>query len=206
MSRPRKTNKGKPCDMRTPPGMVAPDVSRPEVRQRIIDDMGAAGISLAHDSRYWDEYSFPLIDEAYIIARREAAIILSTVDPLGEDPLLAAKLGQVIVGWGEPTVRNLVGNFMVHVLESYSADDAENLFKRIVRLKRNSEFHHRNKYASLAYSDYIEETGIEPTKPQLREYMMARRAEKYLDQPAAEDGKGWTRLWKASGLFALPER
>ncbi|GAA5130807.1 hypothetical protein GCM10023212_41110 [Luteolibacter yonseiensis] len=102
--------------------------------------------------------------------------------------------------------RQTAGDLLVRVVEKFTADQADDFFKRLISLKRNHEaLPHRNGFAYLAYCRYIEATGKEPTKPQLRKYIVAR-PEEFKDQPSPEDKKGWSRLWKESGLFTLKER
>lgn len=103
--------------------------------------------------------------------------------------------------------RECAGALLSGAVEHFTADDAEELFGIIVKIKRTHEQvgSHANAWALAAYNDFMNEAGSEPSKVQLRKFIMAR-PEKYRQRPADEDKKGWTRLWKSSGLFSLPDR
>jgi hypothetical protein len=102
--------------------------------------------------------------------------------------------------------RDFVGALMACAVEHFTADQAAEFFNHIVKMKlTHGGLPHRNAWAHAAYGDFINETGKEPSKPHLRKYMEARK-EKYRDQPSPDDKKGWSRLWKDSGLFTLSDR
>ena len=146
-------------------------------------------------------------DEPHLAAVvRQSGLDKARVDPLNQDPMLACVLAGIIMRDASEHARDSAGKMLVGAVENFTADEAEAFFRRIVSLKRNHEnLRHRNGFAVFAYSRFIEETGKEPTKSELRKFVVAR-PETFKDQPGAEDKKGWTRLWKDSGLFALPDR
>jgi hypothetical protein len=233
MSRPRK-EKLQQIDQRTPHDTVRSIYSSPEGQQKIVDVFQGLGIDLTHDHEdsfhpfnkehaaakqllAINESSIALLNETpnslpactaadETAAKRLLCVNKLLIDPLNEEPIFALMLAQLAITPDDDVFRSSLGNTMVEILEKCTADETEVLFKRIVTLKRNAEQPpHRNCYAFAAYNNFIFETGIEPTKRQLRKYMIAR-LEEYRDQPEPGNPKGWTRLWKDSGLFKLPER
>jgi hypothetical protein len=126
------------------------------------------------------------------------------VDPKGDDPL-ACVLASVVLDRSFPSVDEVAGAMFVAVLKNPDPMVAGRFFQRVMRLKLNADMPHRNAYAFHAYGRFIEETGREPSKPELRAYIEARRNE-FKDAPGAEDPKGWTRLWRESGLSGLATR
>lgn len=133
---------------------------------------------------------------------RQSAINTERVDPHRDEPL-ACILGGVILGRSTADEKDLVGKLFTHILETATPEHARQFFARVLELKKSAAMPaHRNAFAYYAYSNYIEETGREPSKAELRKYIMARR-EIYKDAPGPEDGRGWTRVWKAVGLSDL---
>jgi hypothetical protein len=147
-----------------------------------------------------------LADEWMAGVARQIQLDKLRVDPLNDDSQLACVLAASILGTASEYNRKVAGEVMIDAVENLTADEAEAFFKRVVTLKRNREqLAHRNGFAFFAYSRYIEETGREPSKPELKAYLMARR-ETFRETPDEEDGKAWTRLWKQSGLATLAPR
>jgi hypothetical protein len=145
-------------------------------------------------------------DEWMAATARQLQLDRLRIDQFNDDPQLAGILADAIAGKASEFSRKVAGEVLLGAVENLTADEAEVFFKRVVTLKRNHEqLPHRNGFALFAYSRFIEETGKEPTKAKLRAFITAR-PEDYKDQPAAEDKKGWTRLWEQSGLFDLPGR
>ena len=145
-------------------------------------------------------------DEWMAATARQTQLDRLRIDQFNDDPQLASVLVDALMGGASDFSRKVAGEVMLGAVENLTADEAEAFFKRVVTLKRNREqLPHRNGFAFFAYSRYIEETGREPSKPELKEYLMARR-ETFRDLPAAEDGKAWTRLWVKSGLASLAAR
>jgi hypothetical protein len=145
-------------------------------------------------------------DEWMAATARQTQLDRLRVDQFNDDPQLASVLADAILGGASEFSRKVAGEVLLGAVENLTADEAEAFFKRVVQMKRNREqLAHRNGFAFFAYSRYLEETGREPSKPELKAYLMARR-ETFRDLPAAEDGKGWTRLWQESGLATLAAR
>jgi hypothetical protein len=122
-------------------------------------------------------------------------------DPVGDHPL-AVVLGSVILDRGLPSCEELAGKMFVAVLKHPDPAVATRFFRSIMAMKANVSQPHRNAYAFHAYARFIEETGREPSKPELRAYIEARRNE-FKDAPSAGDKAGWARVWKAAGLSDL---
>jgi hypothetical protein len=98
-----------------------------------------------------------------------------------------------------------LGEIMTHAIQTFTADELKEFFDNIVMMKKEKELQHRNSYAYQAYSHFIDETDREPSKNELRNYIINRR-EIYRDAPSAGDGKGWTRVWDESGLDKLKSK
>ena len=141
-------------------------------------------------------------DEWMAQAARQHCIDILRADPHKDEPL-AAVLGGIIRG-NEPTAweSELLGKLMAQALGKMTIEQAQSFFDRIMALKKNWPHGHRNAFAYYAYSKYIEATGKEPTKKELKKYIVAHR-DIFKDAPLKEDTAGWTRLWKNSGLFTL---
>jgi hypothetical protein len=123
------------------------------------------------------------------------------MDPMNEYPDLVNALGRFLV-LGKEGEDDAI-EFLLNLVGEPTADEMEAMFKNIVKIKRNMETRDRRAYAMMAYSHYFDAVGKEPTKQQLKAYMQARR-EIYKDQPGP--GEPWTRLWKETGLFGMPDR
>lgn len=136
---------------------------------------------------------------------RQSQINQKRADPFNEEPL-AGVLSPVLLDRATEQEREFFGNLVANAARTLNADQLESFFARVVLLRRNIEqLGHRNAYAYFGYSRYMEETGREPSKPELKAYLIARR-ETFRELPADEDGKGWTRLWRESGLATLAAR
>jgi hypothetical protein len=125
------------------------------------------------------------------------------VDPHRDEPLACMFSDHILSR--ENSNNATIGKFFHDVLSKLDSEKLELLFKRIVNLKKNAESRGRAAYAYYAYSSFIDETDREPSKMELKKYIIARR-EIYKESPSSDDAKGWTRLWKACGLFDLAER
>lgn len=138
--------------------------------------------------------------------RRERCLMMGLVDPLGSDFFLTVILAPVICSEASKETKQDVGSFFVNALENLKVDDLCELFERIVALKKNhGQLKHRNWYAVFAFHQYIENFGKVPSKMELRMYMM-ENIKIFKDQPGPENKKGWTRLWKESGLGGMINR
>lgn len=100
---------------------------------------------------------------------------------------------------------NALAALLIGSLANGTASDVKALFEAAIRAKQESEKTlHRNAWAFKAFLSFMEETHRVPSKPQLRDYIDARR-EIYKDAPSMGDLKGWTRVWKASKLYNLDD-
>lgn len=98
------------------------------------------------------------------------------------------------------------GAWLISLIRNLDLKSCESMFSAILRTKENLSLgQSRQSYALSACADFIRETGRPPSKPELKEYILARTS-KYRDYPAAQDGKGWTRLWKEVHLDGLSPR
>jgi hypothetical protein len=135
---------------------------------------------------------------------RQGMLDDARVDPFRDEPP-ACVLAPVILKRGSAQDKEMVGSLFVHTLENFTADQAESYFKRVLALKRNAEnLPLRNGFVYYAYSSFIEEFGFEPSKARLKKFILAK-PEVYKDTPPAEDKKAWSRVWRESGLFTLPQ-
>lgn len=157
----------------------------------------------------WPELVFA--DEAVLIflaaAKKPATIAEAFSFPAKVRPLIQSLESK------RQGMRDRAAALLAYAVEHATADEAEALFKSIVKLKRTAEelqpggygVINRSAWALLAYNHFINEAGREPAKPELMKYMIARR-EKYPDQPAPGANSEWTDLWKACGLTGLKNR
>jgi len=105
----------------------------------------------------------------------------------------------------DPADTQFFGEIMTVAIQDSTTDELKELFDHILKMKANREFLHRNSYAYLAYSHFINETSREPSKWELKEYIVAR-SDRFKDAPSKNDNKGWTRLWKEAGLNKLKSK
>ena len=131
----------------------------------------------------------------------QALIDTLRVDPAREHPL-ACVLGSVILNRSTASDDELAGKLFVAALKASDPTVAARLFRQVIAMKEAAAQPHRNAFAFFAYVRYIEEAGREPSKPELRQYIEARR-DVFRDAPGDEDKAGWARVWKASGLADL---
>lgn len=126
------------------------------------------------------------------------------VDPLNDDSEMALWLGRLICGIrDEDEERHLGRNLFIRAVAELTADEAEAMFERIVKLKRNYEgFRHRNAWAYLAYRNFMSEFEKEPTKRELKSFILSRPGI-YQEAPQKEDFKAWERMWDGAGLHEL---
>ena len=135
------------------------------------------------------------------------AAVHNALDLLKADPMRNESLAElfvpVIAGHASDWWKRSIGDFVILALEHESPELLEHIFKRVVTLKRtfvDADYRHRNYFAYRAYLDYRIEFASEPSKPELKAYILAR-PKIYKNAPL--DKKDWTRLWKASGLSGL---
>jgi hypothetical protein len=142
-------------------------------------------------------------DDDMAFSKRYVAVWNATLDPMNEFPELLPIFGPVIVGSAGEVEKRELADFVERMVCEVSQDEAERVFGQILKMKRNMMQRDRRAYALMAYSHYFDEAGKEPTKPQLKAYMQARR-DIYKDQPGPDEP--WTRLWKETGLFGMADR
>lgn len=134
------------------------------------------------------------------------------LDPKGEK-LGADIFGPLLLGDADEGARTAAGNFMSHVIEHGSIQAIDEVFRDIRRLKERAETMRnggevpRPAQAYYAYSSFIEETGREPSKKELKYYICAR-PERYKGFPPedAEASALWTQIWEDAGLKHLHSR
>lgn len=126
------------------------------------------------------------------------------VDPFNDEPL-ACILAPVLLNRATDAEREFVGNLFADAARTCTAAQLAAFFARVAKLALNAEQPHRNAYAYFAYARFIEATGREPSKPELKAYMLAR-PETFKGTPAGDEKKQWTRLWADSGLSELADR
>jgi hypothetical protein len=133
----------------------------------------------------------------------QMAIDTARVDPFNEEPL-ACIFGPVLLGRATAAEKKFVGELCAEVLAT-APEKAPAFFARVAKMAANIEQPHRNAYALYGYARFIAETGKEPSKRELREYLL-ENPKVFPGMPAGDgsDKKGWDRLWKDSGLSNLP--
>jgi hypothetical protein len=129
------------------------------------------------------------------------------VDPRNRDNL-AERLGTLITRNSDKAWEDHAGGLFCSVLKDWSAEKAEKLFKRIIKLKEEAEMQGARSYQTLkAYYDFIDEVRRNPSKKALKDYISSRK-EKYGAFPSADadEANQWTPIWKAAGLSKLSSR
>ena len=126
------------------------------------------------------------------------------VDPFNDEPL-ACVLAPVILDRATESEREFVGELFASVLATGTPEQIKGFFARVARLTANAEQPHRNSLAYFGYARFVEETGREPSKPELKAYLLAR-PETFKGLPANDAKSEWTDLWKACGLSGLANR
>jgi hypothetical protein len=112
----------------------------------------------------------------------------------------------VITGVASEIDRQQAAKEYLENLEKMTPEEMRDFFNLILAYKAQfANLRSRVFYAVKAAYDYESMTGRKPSKPQLKAFILANR-DKYTDAPSAEDGKGWTDLWKNSGLASLANR
>jgi len=145
------------------------------------------------------------IPEAIAAIARQAQIDMLRADPHGEDILSATGFSSVMLGRADAMDKITVAEAMLHALKNLSSDELAEFFARIVRMKSNIENPHRTARAYYGYTRFVEENGKEPSKPELKDYLI-ENSKIFIGMPNRDDGKGWTRLWRESGLSNLSDR
>jgi hypothetical protein len=135
---------------------------------------------------------------------RNAALETLRVDPYNSEPI-ACTLAPVLLDRASDSEKKMVGELFATALAKMNADQLAAFFRRVEKLKVASEQPHRNFAAYLAYERFIKTTGREPSKPELKQYIIAR-PESFKAMPPEDDKKAWTRIWDESGLSSLSAR
>jgi hypothetical protein len=135
-------------------------------------------------------------------------IASARVDPHARHGLFGQVFGPIIVfgkrltnRWAYRKLQADAATLLINEIVKTDADTIEGVFKRIVDMKREFESgaHHRNSRLVDAFFDYGDETGREPSKRELREYVCAR-PEKYPGFPDQDALSEWTPIYAATGL------
>lgn len=135
---------------------------------------------------------------------RRAFIEQLAVDPYNDEPLACA-LAPCLMGTADEDEQAFAGDLFATALHTLTPEQLSAFFRRVEKLKIGAAQSHRNAAAYQAYSEYIDATGREPAKPELRAYIIAR-PESFKGMPATEDKKAWSRLWASAGLKGLSGR
>ena len=140
---------------------------------------------------------------------RPASILDSlTVDPTHTEELRMI-YGNLILGKADEKTRMRAGLLTAMTIEDAPIEMVEELFSRILAMKREaakpSEEKGRNWHVLRGFITLREEIGRPPSKPELREFLLAR-PKTYKNLPTAGDKTGWTRAWEATGLDSLQDR
>jgi hypothetical protein len=113
---------------------------------------------------------------------------------------------RVITGAASEEERQQAAKEYLENLEKMTPEKMRDFFNLILTYKAQfANLRSRVFHAIKAAYDYESMTGRQPSKPKLKAFILANR-DKYTDAPSAEDGKGWTDLWKNSGLASLANR
>lgn len=127
-----------------------------------------------------------------------------SADPFGDFPL-AFLFSQVIEGKASERERETVGKVLVSLLEQASPERASEVLGRLAKMKEDAGLpSHRNARAFRAYSDFVEIAGRDPSKAELKDFILARPESYGADWPGKAEP--WSRIWAASGLKELKGR
>ena len=198
---PKKKSTKRVADRRTPEAGFPDDFKR-----MFPNDMFGVKVSKKKSDVQLDQFSLS-IDQWCMVAKRFGHLQLAILDPMNEDPELAGLLMPAMVKDFPAISEKAMGEInrlFIEILGA-TADSAESIFKRILKLMRNRENRDRRSYALMAYHHYFTDHGKEPSKPQLKTYINENRRT-FNDMPLVGDGKGWTRLWEEAGLYGMAGR
>jgi hypothetical protein len=129
------------------------------------------------------------------------AIDAARVDPFNEEPL-ACIFGPVLLGRATVAEKQFAGEILAELSATATPEQLAGAFARIAKLKENADQPHRNAYVAYAYARYFSELGEEPTKRQLKAYLL-ENPKVFKGMPPLDDKKAWHRLWEDSGLAGL---
>ena len=133
-------------------------------------------------------------------------------NPFGNSTLLEDTFGSIARGTDTVHTRESASLIICQLVKACDSETLKNVFADIVKIKESAgciinEETHRNAVAYEAYHDYIEYTGKEPSKMDLKKFIVAKPEQyscKFPDQDT--DKRGWTRLWEDCGLSTLDDR
>ena len=134
----------------------------------------------------------------------QGAIDRLRVDPFNDEPL-ACVLAPVLLDRATDAERESVGNLFAEAVRICTPEQLSGFFSRVAKMAENVKQPHRNARAYFGYARFIEETGREPSKPELKAYLLAR-PEIYKGMPADDAKSQWTDLWRDCGLLHLADR
>ena len=130
------------------------------------------------------------------------------IDPYGNHEELSLFMAPLLVRieGEDETVRNQCREWLANVIAGKTADEAAILFQGIVALKRKLEdIPQKNFSAYLAYHHFIEAVRREPTRKELKVYLL-KNPKHYPDMPKSGDSEAWDRLWNDCGLEGLKKQ
>jgi hypothetical protein len=145
----------------------------------------------------------------YGLSEKEAQRVIRNMiraDPHNNDPEMM-RYSLCITGVAVEKTMSFVGREMVDALYEKNAAELQEFFDRIMKRKIEAERSykekpHRNFYGYKAYCDFKEENGFNPSKSRLKKFILGR-LDGYLNMPDESDLKGWSDIWKDTGLFNL---
>ena len=125
------------------------------------------------------------------------------VDPTRGDEM-AMIFGPLVMHRTGDHFRKFAGVLLAFMIERAPSEVLNELFSRILAMKKNAEAadagdYGRNAVALIAWRDFVKENGFSPKKRRLKKFIL-ENPRKYHNMPGAGDGAGWTRMWKGSGL------
>jgi hypothetical protein len=128
------------------------------------------------------------------------------VDPYGEEPL-AGVFAPVLLNRATKQEHAFFNELLGEATKTLAPFPLKlkAFFARISKLASNVEQPHRNAFVYYGYSRFIEETGREPSKNDLKNYLL-EDTQSFKGLPPSDDKKAWTRLWSETGLSSLLSR
>lgn len=112
----------------------------------------------------------------------------------------------VMTGIATEKQKQIAADEYIENLASMTAEQMKDFFNVILAYKEQIAMgRSRIFFAVQACYDYMEEAGKQPSKPQLKRFILARK-DIYADTPSENVKSEWTRLWKEAGLDGLANR
>jgi len=127
--------------------------------------------------------------------------------PSGRDEFMLESLADVLAADSpDKAALTAAGAWLVALIRNLSEESCARMFREILAMKSRMELPPaRQSHALRACAIFIRDEGRPPSKPELKEFILAR-ADTYGDIPTPEDKKGWYRLWKDTHLDGLSSR